>query len=317
MYRGARVKKKGFIYIFTIIIISLLAVIFYFIYQSSYTSIQVAKNRQKKIQADYYAESLINLALSQDNFLENLKSYYEEAKSHKKGIEKRINPTIDISDLNDERIILKLWKTGEFKLESECTYKKINSKYGLEGTYINQAYKKKKAILNSSNIKNEDLNEIVQGFEKIKNSQADLNCKIFEIEGNYKIKDSGAFFKLYEEIELDNEEKEEITKALISYRDIIYLKNGSLEIVGKIKFKNLFIINGKIYNDNFRNEGVIYLDREGQINSPTILKGYLIDPFDRAGSISVKLDETIINDYDKILPGYFKLQIKNLRSFGE
>ena len=49
-------REKGYIYIFTILLISLLAIFFYFIYSYMSGSTYISKNRLESLQANYALE---------------------------------------------------------------------------------------------------------------------------------------------------------------------------------------------------------------------------------------------------------------------
>lgn len=65
-------RKEGYIYIFTIILISLLALFFYFIYSYTSNTSYISLNKVEKIQANYAAESVLNIKSSEENFNKDL-----------------------------------------------------------------------------------------------------------------------------------------------------------------------------------------------------------------------------------------------------
>lgn len=308
-------KKKAYIYIFTVITIAFLSVIFYFIYAQTYMGTRVASFRKRKIQADYMAESVINLVFAKENFMKELEDYYFSMDKGRLCKDLKINMNID--EVKIDGIELTMVRSGEFSILVRTDYKKIKSKFSSMGTFINDCYRKENGICNSSNTKNDELEKIINGFEKIKTGNFENAGKLIIINGDYKMKKEGSSIKIYEEIIDVNGIEQEIVKTLINEKDVIYQESGSLEIAENINMNNLFIINAKIFSSNINNEGIIYLDRNSQVENNIKVEGYLLDPFDRARGISVKLNNNIIKKYGKILPEYFKLLINNLINKGD
>ena len=56
-------KEKGYIYIFTIVLISILALFFYLIYSYTTNRAYINFNKVEKIQSKYAAESVLNMKI--------------------------------------------------------------------------------------------------------------------------------------------------------------------------------------------------------------------------------------------------------------
>ena len=95
-------RKKGYIYIFTILLIGLLAIFFYFIYSYMSGSTYISKNRLESTQANYALESTLNIKVSQDDFQEELENYILNDSAKKLGIEK-IPEDTEVLSLNFKR----------------------------------------------------------------------------------------------------------------------------------------------------------------------------------------------------------------------
>lgn len=302
-------KNRGFIYIFTLVIISLLALAFYFIYSSSVNGSLIARVRLNKIQADYMAESAINIVTANKNFKDEIENKYYEMDGH----EKFWNPTLteNLKDTQINNLQGKIMKGGKFNISSDVTYKKLNSKMILEGTFINEFYLERDGILNSKKGEAKDFLEFLSSFEKLKNGQVE-GAKIIITRSDYVVGTRNGRPAIFEEFEGPKGRKE-IIKSYLEPGVILYIKEGSIKLEKSPTFlDNPIILNGVLKGDKLIMEGFLFIDREGLLQSKTKVDGYLIDIFDRAGDISVKYRQENLKKYGKILPDYIKIKAGRL-----
>ena len=305
-------REKGYIYIFTILLISLLAIFFYFIYSYMSGSTYISKNRLESLQANYALESTLNIKISQDDFQKDLEDFIFKESSNKLGIKKLPEDTELLSlyfkkeDYEDE----KNKDIDLISLKSQIKYKNTLVGGMIRGHYINKIYKEEDGILNSSKVNGEALNSLREKFAS--DDWIDKNNKKLYLDGDFIYDYQGGKYIIFEEIEVYDEESDSYIKKLnplydVSKKDIIIQKSGTLKFLSSTRGQ-IFIINDKVvFNDNTLS-GIIILKENAQIANTCTLNGYLIDLYDRNSGIGVKYSSRVFSLYGYLLPEYIKFQ---------
>lgn len=305
-------REKGYIYIFTILLISLLAIFFYFIYSYMSGSTYISKNRLESLQANYALESTLNIKISQDDFQKDLEDFIFKDSSNKLGIKKLPEDT-ELLSLNFKRENYEDEKNKDIdliSLKSQIKYKDTLVGGRIRGHYINKIYKEEDGILNSSKVNGEALNSLREKFAC--DDWTDKNNKKIYLDGDFIYDYQGGEYIIFEEIEVYDEESDSYIKKLnplydVSKKDIIIQKSGTLKFLSSTRGQ-IFIINGKVvFNDNTLS-GIIILKENAQIANTCTLNGYLIDLYDRNSGIGVKYSSRVFSLYGYLLPEYIKFQ---------
>lgn len=305
-------REKGYIYIFTILLISLLAIFFYFIYSYMSGSTYISKNRLESLQANYALESTLNIKISQDDFQKDLEDFIFKDSSNKLGIKKLPEDT-ELLSLNFKREDYEDEKNKDIdliSLKSQIKYKDTLVGGRIRGHYINKIYKEEDGILNSSKVNGEALNSLREKFAS--DDWTDKNNKKLYLDGDFIYDYQGGEYIIFEEIEVYDEESDSYIKKLnplydVSKKDIIIQKSGTLKFLSSTRGQ-IFIINDKVvFNDNTLS-GIIILKENAQIANTCTLNGYLIDLYDRNSGIGVKYSSRVFSLYGYLLPEYIKFQ---------
>ena len=305
-------REKGYIYIFTILLISLLAIFFYFIYSYMSGSTYISKNRLESLQANYALESTLNIKISQDDFQKDLEDFIFKESSNKLGI-KKIPEDTKLLSLNFKKEDYKDEKNKDIdliSLKSQIKYKDTLVGGRIRGHYINKIYKEEDGILNSSKVSSEDLNSLREKFTS--DDWTDKNNKKLYLDGDFIYDYQGGKYIIFEEIEVYDEESDSYIKKLnplydVSKKDIIIQKSGTLKFLSSTRGQ-IFIINDKVvFNDNTLS-GIIILKENAQIANTCTLNGYLIDLYDKNSAIGVKYSSRVFSLYGYLLPEYIKFQ---------
>lgn len=305
-------REKGYIYIFTILLISLLAIFFYFIYSYMSGSTYISKNRLESLQANYALESTLNIKISQDDFQKDLEDFIFKESSIKLGIKKLPEDT-ELLSLNFKRENYEDEKNKDIdliSLKSQIKYKDTLVGGKIRGHYINKIYKEEDGILNSSKVNGEALNSLREKFAS--DDWTDKNNKKLYLDGDFIYDYQGGKYIIFEEIEVYDEESDSYIKKLnplydVSKKDIIIQKSGTLKFLSSTRGQ-IFIINDKVvFNDNTLS-GIIILKENAQIANTCTLNGYLIDLYDRNSGIGVKYSSRVFSLYGYLLPEYIKFQ---------
>ena len=305
-------REKGYIYIFTILLISLLAIFFYFIYSYMSGSTYISKNRLESLQANYALESTLNIKISQDDFQKDLEDFIFKESSNKLGIKKLPEDT-ELLSLNFKRENYEDEKNKDIdliSLKSQIKYKDTLVGGRIRGHYINKIYKEEDGILNSSKVNGEALNSLREKFAS--DDWIDKNNKKLYLDGDFIYDYQDGKYIIFEEIEVYDEESDSYIKKLnplydVSKKDIIIQKSGTLKFLSSTRGQ-IFIINDKVvFNDNTLS-GIIILKENAQIANTCTLNGYLIDLYDRNSGIGVKYSSRVFSLYGYLLPEYIKFQ---------
>lgn len=305
-------REKGYIYIFTILLISLLAIFFYFIYSYMSCSTYISKNRLESLQANYALESTLNIKISQDDFQKDLEDFIFKESSNKLEIKKLPEDT-ELLSLNFKREDYEDEKNKDIdliSLKSQIKYKDTLVGGRIRGHYINKIYKEEDGILNSSKVNGEALNSLREKFAS--DDWTDKNNKKLYLDGDFIYDYQGGEYIIFEEIEVYDEESDSYIKKLnplydVSKKDIIIQKSGTLKFLSSTRGQ-IFIINDKVvFNDNTLS-GIIILKENAQIANTCTLNGYLIDLYDRNSGIGVKYSSRVFSLYGYLLPEYIKFQ---------
>ena len=305
-------REKGYIYIFTILLISLLAIFFYFIYSYMSGSTYINKNRLESLQANYALESTLNIKISQDDFQKDLEDFIFKESSNKLGIKKLPEDT-ELLNLNFKKEDYEDEKNKDIdliSLKSQIKYKDTLVGGKIRGHYINKIYKEEDGILNSSKVNGEALNSLREKFAS--DDWIDKNNKKIYLDGDFIYDYQDGKYIIFEEIELYDEESDSYIKKLnplydVSKKDIIIQKSGTLKFLSSTRGQ-IFIINDKVvFNDNTLS-GIIILKENAQIANTCTLNGYLIDLYDRNSGIGVKYSSRVFSLYGYLLPEYIKFQ---------
>lgn len=305
-------REKGYIYIFTILLISLLAIFFYFIYSYMSGSTYISKNRLESLQANYALESTLNIKISQDDFQKDLEDFIFKESSNKLGIKKLPEDT-ELLSLNFKKEDYEDEKNKDIdliSLKSQIKYKDTLVGGKIRGHYINKIYKEEDGILNSSKVNGEALNSLREKFAS--DDWTDKNNKKLYLDGDFIYDYQDGKYIIFEEIEVYDEESDSYIKKLnplydVSKKDIIIQKSGTLKFLSSTRGQ-IFIINDKVvFNDNTLS-GIIILKENAQIANTCTLNGYLIDLYDRNSGIGVKYSSRVFSLYGYLLPEYIKFQ---------
>ena len=302
-------REKGYIYIFTIILISILAIFFYFIYSYLSNSTNISKNRLDGIQANYAAESVLNMKITEENFEEELSNFiFSDTRKR--------NLSVNSSPKDTEVLSMSLSKSDYLdkdKKESNYVDLKANVKYkntlassNMRAKYINKIYEEKDGILNSGKVSTNYLEKIRQAYED--ESWINKSSKVIVLDGDFIY----AYPYILEEVE----EYDEETDSFIKKRNKVY-KIKSTEIIvqnsGSLSFESgsnyqIFILNDKVlFNDNVIS-GIIILKENAQISNNLGVDGYLINLYDKELNISVEYSKRVFEIYGYLLPEYIKFQ---------
>lgn len=312
-------RKEGYIYIFTIILISLLALFFYFIYSYTSNTSYISLNKVEKIQANYAAESVLNIKISEENFNKNLENLLN---SH--SIYKNLHCGFKPSDTEIKRLQLRILDDDKsmknydlVELSTDIKYKNSLASAKIRANYINKIYKMEDGILNSGKVNKDDLEKIKNSFEK--NNWSHSKYKLINLDGDFIYGDEKGKKYIFEEVdEIDENTLEKTTKRIprisLDNINIVVQNSGSLKIESDIN-NQILVINDKVlFNDN-RISGIIILNNNAQISNNCKLVGYLIDLYDKNSSISVKYNPPVLKFYGSVMPDFIKFQPISLNHY--
>lgn len=312
-------RKEGYIYIFTIILISLLALFFYFIYSYTSNTSYISLNKVEKIQANYAAESVLNIKSSEENFNKDLEKLIN---SH--SIYNNLACGFKPNDTEIKRLQLRMLDDDKsmknfdlVELSTDIKYKNSLSSAKIRANYINKLYKMDDGVLNSGKVNKDDLEKIKNSFEK--NNWTHAKYKLINLDGDFIYGDEKGKKYIFEEVEEINENTLEktikrIPRISLDNVNIIVQNSGSLKIESDIN-NQILVINDKVLFNHNRISGIIILNNNAQISNNCKLVGYLIDLYDKNSSISVKYNPPVLKFYGSVMPDFIKFQPISLNHY--
>lgn len=299
-------KNKGIIYIQVILLISLLSILFYFVYAYINRSTFTNYKKEDVINSEYMAESLINILISDEKFEEEFKNFYLSDENYK-----NLSPKIVPENLDSYKCYIKKDATKKFPdrviLFSEVNYKGIDTKASLVGSAINYFYKDKSGVMTTDKINPSELDKMKDAF-----SNFNANNNIICLNGDFLYKKIDRDFYICEEkINTNEETGEEIREIvplyLIGNKDIILQESGTLEIRDNFNYATFLIINDQVIFNDFEIFGIIVLNEGASVSKLPNLKGYLVNFSDKNTYTNVEYNADILNKYKDALPFYVQL----------
>lgn len=311
-------KKQAFTYIITILIIAIIVIAISFLVKNQKNNLMIIKNLDDKIQASASSESMINIAIADENFKDNLKDLYFDKEAN-------INPKfLDEVPGQDKKYILQVDNSIEkngFKLKAYLKYKNIESAHEAYGTIANSIYTKGIPMLNKNVIDEEDYKETLDSFNNFDTSGSN-NVSFLELDGkDYHLGRDGNSFIIYElEEKVDGEYIEEI-KNIVKKGDIyksLYIKqrNGSLTVDDDMKLIGIVDIDNIILNQDLKVQG-IYLHRNEILSENSSLKvdGIAINMNESSeNNIDATYNFKNIYVYAKLIDNFIKAKIYSIQA---
>ena len=311
-------KKQAFTYIITILIIAIIVIAISFLVKNQKNNLMTIKNLDDKIQASASSESMINIAIADEKFKDNLKDlYFKKAAS--------VNPKfLDEIPGEDKKYILQADNSIEdkgFKLKAYLKYKNIEYAHEAYGTIANQIYTKGIAILNKNVIDEEDYQETLDSFNNL-----DVNKSTYvnslELDGkDYHLARDGNYFIIYEIEEIIGGESVEEIKNIVRKESInksLYIKqkNGSLTVDENMKLRGIIDIDNIILNQDLKIHG-IYLHRNEILseNSSVKVDGIAINMNGNSeNNIDANYNFNNIYNYAKLIDNFIKAKIYSIQA---
>ncbi|CDZ74440.1 putative membrane protein [Peptoniphilus sp. ING2-D1G] len=309
-------KKRGFTYIVTIIIVTLIILGLSLLISNLKDELLIVKNQRDSIQADAYAESMINIALSDKRFTNCLEDIY-----HGKSKSMQIAPAHIIDELDSSKITLKLdnsiVKKG-FLMTAEVEYKNINSRFFAQGSIVNPLYLKKLGVLNPRVIGEEEVGQLKDSFTKHPDESLSFVDYIHLEDKDYFIEKDGRYFVIYEE----NLQGEEPTRNIMARglsTDSFYItqSGGSLCIVDEIRIRGIVDIDNILLNENLNIDGILVLrSNVNFLDNPKniYVKGITVNtPSVSENNVISRYDFGEIDLYSRGISNYIKPRIYSIK----
>lgn len=300
-------KNRGFIYIHVILLVTLMSILFYFIYAYINRSSFITYKKEDVINSEYKAESLINIILADDNFRDEFKKFYLSESTKTK-----ITPTIIPKDLQSSSSYIEKSPTRNLPdrviLFSEVKYKNIDSKVTLSGSGINDFYKDKSGIITSDKVKPNKLKKMKDAFINFR-SDGD----IIRLNGDFIFKRINNKPYIFEEQEVVSEETglttvEVVPIHSIQNKDIILQESGTLEVKDDFNLASFLIINDKVIFNDYKIFGIIILNEGAKVSKINSLEGYLVNFSSNDTYTNVEYNKNILDKFRNELPYYVQFE---------
>ncbi|MDO5040754.1 MAG: hypothetical protein Q4D95_01545 [Peptoniphilus sp.] len=303
-------KKRGFTYIVTIMTVTLMVLGATFILSNLKDELLIMKNQRDYIQADAYAESMINIAISEENLEDHIKELYHTGESMD------IVPTHSIEELEDCRITLKSddgTKKG-FLISAKVKYKGVEGRFFARGSSVNPLYLKKLSVLNPQVISQEEIRELKETFVKAPMDELPFVEYINLDERDYFIKKEGRYFLLYRE---SAGEEEVLAKKIATDTFHITQKGGSLCVVDDTNLKGIVDVDNIFLRGDLNLSGILVLRSPVNfLNNPKniYVKGLVINGDGVSeNNVVARYDFEEIDLYSQGIPNYIKARVYSIK----
>ncbi|MGO1580050.1 MAG: hypothetical protein ACTHWZ_01390 [Peptoniphilaceae bacterium] len=314
-------KVKAYTYIVTIIIISFLLVIVTGLLSSFSNNSFIYSKELDSIQSECYAESVLNIAINDKKFVENIKNLFF-SKQDKWDL--NINPNIE--NLSVEKLQLrkenKKIKSG-FSLETIIKYKDIEEDCYAYGSMINEIYTKKLGVINSRVVDKEDIDKLKNFFNNENIENTDKIKEIILDDKNYYIKNEGIYNMIYTEVEKENINDENIEKievARFNRSNSVYIKqdSGNLVFENKILLRGILDVSNIYLNESANLKGILFLRRPIEYieNRKTLeVSGITLNPEDISeNNLISNYNYLEIEKYGRYLKNFIDPKILSIQS---
>lgn len=314
-------KVKAYTYVVTIIIISFLLVIVTGLLSSFSNNSFIYSKELDSIQSECYAESVLNIAINDKKFVENIKNLFF-SKQDKWDL--HINP--NIANLSVEKLQLRKENTkiqNGFSLETIIKYKDIEEDCYVYGSIINEIYTKKLGVINSRVVDKEDIDKLKNFF---KNESIENTDKIKEIildDKNYYIKNEGIYNMIYTEVEKEDSNGVNIEKIEVdrfNRSNSVYIKqdSGNLVFENKILLRGILDVSNIYLNESANLKGILFLRRPIEyIENRKILEvsGITLNPEDISeNNLISNYNYLEIEKYGRYLKNFIDPKILSIQS---
>ncbi|MDO5715063.1 MAG: hypothetical protein Q4P25_00610 [Tissierellia bacterium] len=315
-------KNKGFIFLTTIFIILFLSMTLFYISSRIFQGGELQKNRLDYIQSQYYAESLLNIFLAEDQ----VEDLFRKLDDHKNIGSIPLSVSIDGIDafsIQLEKIPVhgkNKFKWGRAQVQATVQYKDItSSKIGII-QYIHPCYLSEQGIISTKDLKAEDVLELRSQFSG--EYYKDFWKNIIIIQGDYRMGPMNKEIVLYEIHEM--EEGDQIVKKPVKVQsiensDFLYItETGSVTLDPDVYLHNFIHLEGGLYSEGgkTRLDSVLFIGENARLQGNFQIMGYVINLYDQPCN-PVKYHPMTLREFKDILPNYYiseVLHIKNAKS---
>lgn len=267
--------KRGYAIVVTVLIMSLGLISISFLLNSVFKSALVQKNSIDSIQADYNAESAIEMVTSAGNFENAINDLY---------VKREYTDKVEIfgSEVDIKGIMIGN-RPPKFEIKAETSNKNITSNWYAYGNIVNEIYTTGESVV-SPRTCNVNGKVSIDELQKMKSNIGIGNTKniILPAEDIYLHKEGSsiAFFR-------DSEFKEKVDS--VSSFDRFYLEqnDGNLIVLSDIKAMALFNVENIILGANIKINGILNLKSDIQ----------------SLGDYNIEVDGLTLN-YDQVSENY-------------
>lgn len=284
-------KRKGYVLVITLIIISILLILAASILKIGANRANSLKNLEDHAQAEYIPESIVNIIFGE--YIDELEKFYEDNYG---SLREQMELPFDFSPYFDADITATIrrdpaFNYNKFLIKVTSNYKGITTRCSASGEDINSIYLDKKGI----SLEDPDNLNIFKFYEPIKFSNFYVkNDSEIKVDGNY--------------IVITDIESGQTVARFLKYQAVSIVNDSKLIFKDSINLLGIFINNGDIENEFDFN-----------------LTGFLVDFSDKSQNITVRgsaayyrKPKKLIYNFNELkkfridLPKYFNFKLEKI-----
>lgn len=313
-------KKRGYIYIVCIFIISIILLTLNYMLSNVESSSNILKNESDLLQAELSAESIINIVLSnKEEFKNSCKEIYYGAKNK---LVENIN-TYGLDDIKDLQVNLSLDNTYEengFLLESKLQYRGIDVNCYSKGTIVNPVYTLGVDVLNKNTLESEEIEKLMEEYNNINLDSFDKINVVDLDSGTYYLKKEELNFIVYSEIIEYDENGESYTVENILYKYpiskgvFLNQKEGILVVEDNLNLYGVFNVSEVYLSEDLNIKGVLILN--GSVNNigygkNITIEGILVNLLGLSeNNVASNYNFKYLKNYSNYIPGFFDIMVR-------
>ncbi|EFI42049.1 hypothetical protein [Peptoniphilus sp. oral taxon 386] len=314
-------RKNGYTYLITILVIAVIVIAISYMIGIFNNNLIIYKNERDSIQSGMYAESMINISISDyDKLKEVCRKIYYDGKNDFLNIK----PEYTVDDIEIKKLEIcndSTFSKNGFLITSVIEYNGIEESCFAKGEIVNSLFTMGKSILNPRILEGDEINNL-------KETEIDFNdanksiARVIEISQDCYMKKDGLNIIIYteeiEETEFGKTVKENILHKYSCYDDI-YLKQigGTVAIEDVVKIYGIVELSSVYLYKDIEIQGILnlkgninYIDSKAQIN----VKGITINTCGNSeNNLNSEYDFDLVNRYSEHIKNFIRPKINTIQ----
>lgn len=290
-----------------------------YIFSSLENEIDIYRNEANLIQSELYAESVINIILSdREKLYDFCKKIY-----NKNNVIVTLNENLyNLEEISDLDLSLKLddsYEEDGFLLQCNLDYKGVKSSCYGKGTIVNSIYSRGANVLNSETINKTEMEKLEDELENLKSYYNNtINVIELDFETYYMEKQDDKLYIYSESFDGNGEIiKNIVYESLIVNTIFINQEEGNIVIEDEMELNGVFNFDKVFLHENLSVNGAVIINGDVEyIDVKKLLKvsGILINLKGiNENNIETFYNFDILKKHSNYIPGFFDIKVRAIQ----